>query len=203
MTSTIVTRGTTGGVSLQVLTKSIDAITLGEWYQSLANVWVPNVFNETDYRQAMRALAEELEGEGSSSKDDVGSSSSDKEALVDALLDHNDDVDEILLGGSSMNGVSTTTEPTRDTSSKGKTTTNVPSSGKGKRGSSSSPVNTDDPFVHFRGKWNDLPDGVERDDRPAECPGYGCYTSTLPACVVECTEAVSCLAYRTESALVG
>ena len=166
ISNTNVTRGTAGGVSIQVLTKMVDPIELGDWYVPLSEVsYIPSVFDMETYEAAAEEYFEKFEA----TSEEEGSDDEDDEEEVE-VVEASDDEDEDDEGGVAV--------ATKKKSTVAKTAA--------KKASTRAKSKT-------KSVADTLPDGITVDMLPDDCPGWSLFRSDNPTCVM-CDYNVDCIA---------
>ena len=160
-----VTKGQQGNVSIQVLTKKVDAIELGEWYVPLGDVYITNTFDSKIYEEAVAeylALAPGEEGSAESGEDQDGETVTARSAAAAPTT---------VNAGEFLEETPITTLSPRVTPTKTKTST----------AAKVVPQNR-----------AELPEHLTQEMLPTGCPGWGAYNTALTTCAL-CPYNVECM----------
>lgn len=154
ISSTNVTRGTQGGVAIQVLTKMVEPIELGDWYIPLNKVtYMPTEFDPEVYEAA---VAEYFEGVEASEEADTDDGKGDDTVLV---TEEDDEVEEEEVEEPVIVSVKEKVKASAK-KSKAKVTAEATAA------------------------IAELPEGVTLEMLPEECPGWSEYNPGQPVCVM-------------------
>ena len=210
-----VTRGAQGSVNIQVLPKTVDPIEIGDWYQPLHQVWIPEGFDQEAYDTGMKSLkasweAEESEDAETVTLEDDGDLTDADDVNVADLLDDiaaetSDDTEEATVNPKGEDPVATTEEVVEDELMPETSAPTTPESDEPEVvvEDAEEPVEalSDDavepeideiPEVEENFDLVPFPEGVEA-LVPEECPGWAKYKPTQAPCLV-CVKSVDCLA---------
>ncbi len=165
-----VTKGQQGNIAIQVLTKSVDPVVLGDWYVPLSEVYIQNEFDEKSYREAVAEYTANLtpvSGVNGTTPTTV---------FAQGILDEMD--------GENLSSFSTpavvSTEPGEATVGlsprieRVDVTSSVPKKSVKKKNAMT------------------LPDSLTADMLPEGCPGWGNYTFDLTTCAL-CDYNINCM----------
>ena len=179
ISNTNVTRGTAGGVSVQVLTKMVDPIELGDWYIPLSEVtYVPSVFDSETYEAAVEEYFENLEAKTEKEDGEDGDEETDEVEVVETSDDDSDDDEEESEEDDDEDGgVAVATQK------KSKVT---PAKTAAKKASTRAKSKA-------KATASDMPDGITLEMLPDDCPGWSLFRSDNPVCVM-CDYNVDCIA---------
>ena len=165
--NTIVTKGTQGGVTIQIMPTAVDALELDDWYVPLNGVMVSNEFDQEAYDAA---VAEFMETKAATTGDDSGeegddSSSEDAES-TDPKME------------------SEVPEPQAETPEV------VDEEEAPKPAKKAAPAKKSAPIADETSV--EMPDGITFDMLPDECPGWAEYNPGQPVCVM-CDVNIECM----------
>lgn len=164
VSSTSVTRGTQGGVAIQVLTRQVEPISLDEWFIPLHDVtYMPNSFDPEVYDAAVEEYfenVEEVEPEDTTTDDEDEETTSVVEDEEEDLEEDEEEEEE-----EDVPVVVETVTPKAKTSTKKKVTPK---------------------------KTVTLPDDITIDMLPEGCPGWAEYSPSHPVCVL-CDYNIDCM----------
>jgi hypothetical protein len=192
VSSTTVTKGQQGHVTIQMLTKTVDPISLDDWYIPLGDVYISNAFDEDAYDAAVEEYLESLENEvenkaadgtnmeeqqnivpNNSTSKDASSNGTSKPSSAQSFFDTVADdvakqVDEVFEEEDDEEEEEVVVK---------KTTT--------KTRAKKTPKKEKVFDVS-------LPEGVTEDMLPEECLGWGNHDSTFPVCIM-CDFSIDCM----------
>ena len=170
--SVSVTKGQQGNIAIQVLTKRVDPIELGDWYQPLSDVYIQSTFDPKAYGDAIAEYianlpaveGEEKEEEGDEETTEVVTVGSQKPSVAPATLS---EADAAAVLNDSAVDLSPRVTP-------------MPTS-KGTKASKTTPRHK-----------AELPEEITEDMLPDGCPGWGMYNTALTTCAL-CPFNVECM----------
>jgi hypothetical protein len=183
-TTTSVSRGAQGNVSIQLLPKAVDPIELGEWYRPLSEVWIDSAFNVDEYTKAMTVMKEE-ETSTPAEEDDTSQADADTivienteddtpaSAVVDALLE---DIENEVTSARNETSLEASDEDSEAGVAEKKKVSRKTAKGKSETQTSKT----------------GYPDFVVLENVPDECPGWSQYKPTNPPCLM-CEYNIPCL----------
>jgi hypothetical protein len=154
VTTTTVTKGSQGNVSIQILPTTVDPIELGDWYKPLAESWVSPTFNLDEFRLSFKefkaALAEEdQEAAAAAAEEEVPEVPVSKPAPKSTPAVEEEEVEEMPVEVKVKNLSPKVNKPAKAEAAD-----------------------------------STLPDGVTLDMLPEECPGWAKYNAGQPVCVI-------------------
>jgi len=165
ISNTSVTKGQQGNISIQVLTKSMEALNLGDWYLPLDQVYLKAGFELKAYEDAVEEYLANLE----------------QEEAEDAEEETGDGSEVGTIVQTSSNGANPTSAAATVTTNLDdgmiEVTTRKPTLPK---------------KVTKRGAVAELPDHITLDMLPEGCPGWGQYNSANTVCAL-CEHNLDCM----------